>query len=278
MNNSLERLPVTVIIPCYRANQTILRAVNSVAHQTAPPSQIILVDDFSDDDWISIKFLNWLKEHYPEDPIDIIELDKNVGPGSARNAAWDSATQPYIAFLDADDAWHPEKLYLQYSWMINHPEVVMTAHASTQIKEGQVFPKLAGVQQARPINKLSLLLSNYLPTRSVMIKRDIDYRFYPGKRYAEDYLLWLTILLNKHPAYFLKLSMAYSFKNDFGEDGLTGNLNKAHDGVIDTYMKVYRDKKISYFTLTFLLAYSWIKYFRRLIIVGFKKLSSWLGS
>ena len=126
-------LPVSVIIPCYRCAVTIERAVDSVLNQTQVPEEIILVDDFSDDGSATISYLKNLKQKYQKFNIQILSLEKNQGPGSARNEAWKIASQPYIAFLDADDSWYPNKLELQYSWMKSHPEVLLTAHSSMQL-------------------------------------------------------------------------------------------------------------------------------------------------
>lgn len=278
MSQQSNRIPVSVIVPCFKSIDTILRALDSVFHQSKLPAEIILVDDFSNDDQKTVKLLKEIQRKYDDQVIHVIELSCNVGPGTARNVAWNKATQPYIAFLDADDSWHPQKLEIQYDWMAKHPEAILTAHASTQIEEGQATPLLIGVQHAKRINKLRLLISNYLPARSVMLKRDIEDRFSPGKRHAEDYLLWLTIVLKGLPAYYLNLTMAYSYKGDFDEIGLNADLKKSHAGVNDAFRQLRRAHKISYPTLIFLLAYSWIKYLRRLWIVGLKKLFNWLGN
>ena len=272
MSNKADRIPVSVIIPCFNATSTVARAFHSVLTQSQAPAEIILIDDFSSDNQETLKLLKEFQKKYHDQVIHVVELGENAGPGTARNVGWDRATQSYIAFLDADDSWHPQKLEIQYGWMAEHPEAMLSAHASTQLEERQVFPKINGIQNAKRIHKLSLLISNYLPTRSVMLRRDIPDRFYPGKRYAEDYLLWLTIVLKGHPAYYLNVTMAYSYKSDFGEFGLTADLKKSHAGVNDTYLQLYSARKISYLALIFLLGYSWIKYLRRLLIVGLKKL------
>ncbi|MHB1099234.1 MAG: glycosyltransferase family 2 protein, partial [Burkholderiales bacterium] len=112
---SLAKVPVSVIIPCYRCAETIARAVDSVLKQTLPPEEILLVEDCSGDDGNTLAVLHSLQQNNPF--IRVIPLAKNGGPAAARNAGWDAAKQPYIAFLDADDAWHPKKLEIQYSWM-----------------------------------------------------------------------------------------------------------------------------------------------------------------
>ena len=267
----LVKAPVSVIIPCYCCVDTIKRAVDSVIAQTLPPEEIILIDDFSNDDGVTLTTLNYLRQMHQKTSIKIVLLDKNSGPGSARNAGWKEASQPYLAFLDADDSWHPKKLEIQYQWMVAHPDVVLSGHQTTKISENDTLTELPENLVARSTNKYSLLFSNCFPTRSVMIKRDVAYRFLPEKRYAEDYLLWLTIVFNGQPAWFLESPMAYSFKEDFGDGGLTGNIWKTQLGEMDSYYRILRMNLISKPMFVIVTFFSILKYFRRLYFVKMKQ-------
>ena len=240
-------LPVSVIIPCYRCAVTIERAVDSVLNQTQVPEEIILVDDFSDDGSATISYLKNLKQKYQKFNIQILSLEKNQGPGSARNEAWKIASQPYIAFLDADDSWYPNKLELQYSWMKSHPEVLLTAHSSIQLFNDSHQKQFNHCKNFYPLNIIKLLFFNCIPTRSVMLKREIQYRFSPGKRYAEDYLLWLSIALDRHPIYFLGLPLSYSYKNEFGDSGLSSHMWQMEMGELNNYFLLFKTNKMSFF-------------------------------
>jgi glycosyltransferase involved in cell wall biosynthesis len=266
------KLPISVIIPCYNCSASIDRAIMSVMEQIALPSEIILIDDCSDDSLLTIKAIRNYQQKYKNLNIVILQMASNKGPANARNEAWNHATQPYLAFLDADDAWHPKKLSIQYAWMKKHPEVFLTAHDSIQIEDSKSFLKIGTRKDFLKVNLPKLLFFNYFPTRSVMLKRDIKYRFLPDKRYAEDYLLWLSIALDGHPVYYLEEKLSYSFKNDFGDSGLTSDLFKTHRGVIDTYRKLLNQHKIT--TLVFFIAvfFEQIKLFRRYIKVFFRKI------
>jgi len=101
-----KNIPISVIIPCFRSTDTIERAVLSVVNQTVLPSQIILIDDASNDG--SIEKLFALQKEYPLANISVEVMPVNGGPGLARNRGWELATEPWLAFLDADDAWHPK--------------------------------------------------------------------------------------------------------------------------------------------------------------------------
>ena len=266
MCSDLQKAPVSVIIPCYRCANTIKRALDSIMAQTLLPEEIILVDDFSNDQNETVALLESLKNLYYKTNIKIVQLDKNSGPGSARNAGWKQASQPYLAFLDADDSWHPKKLKIQYQWMVEHPDAVLSGHQSLKLSAQQILPTLPDNFAVTRINKYSLLFSNRFPTRSVMLKRDVSFRFVPEKRYAEDYLLWLTIVFNGQSAWFLNGAMTYSYKDDFGESGLTGDLWKTQLGVLDTYQQIYNTGFISMVMFILVSSLSLCKYLRRLII------------
>lgn len=258
---------VSVIIPCYRCSETIERAVESVIRQTLPPKEILLVEDCSDDEGATLASLYHLKQNFQDKIcIKIIQLKENSGPGGARNAGWDEAQQTYLAFLDADDSWHPRKLEIQYQWMKSHPGVALTGHQSIWIKSGKQAHNLPDQWLAKLIGRRQLLLFNCFPTRSVMLRREIAYRFDPTKRQAEDYLLWLMISLGGHPAWRLELPLAYTYKADFGGSGLSGDLWKMEKGELDTYRQVYRNEMISRIEFIGLVLMSLSKYLRRLLL------------
>ena len=260
---------VSVIIPCYRCVDTIVRAVESVTRQTLLPKEILLVEDFSQDDGKTLASLYDLQRRFQNKiAIKVIPLLKNVGPGEARNAGWDESQQPYLAFLDADDSWHPRKLEFQYEWMESHPQVALTGHLSLWLMPGEVLPDLPERINSRPIDSCSLLLSNCFPTRSVMLRREIVNRFEPTKRYAEDYLLWLKIVMDGKSVWLLELPLAYSYKANFGAGGLTRNLWKMECGELATYSSVYMDGSISRLHYWFIVLFSLLKYLRRLLLSG----------
>lgn len=217
---------VSVVIPCFRCSGTIERAVESVFKQTLRPYEVILVEDCSGDQTLSK--LYEIKERYPEGWIKVVALEKNGGPGTARNKGWDLSRQEYIAFLDADDSWHPQKVEIQYQWMVEHPEAVLTGHGCDFRKEGDFVGDFS-FSEKREVDRVyrrRLLMSNQFPTRSVMLKKDLSYRFKDGKRYCEDYLLWLQIcFLVGRAIGFLKISLLI-IKRSLGWGGLAGSYGK----------------------------------------------------
>ena len=106
---------ISVIIPFYNRETYIDEAVQSVLAQTLKPLEIIIVNDCSRES--SRRYL----ERY-KDVCTILDLPKNVGLAGSRNAGIRVARGKFIALLDDDDVWLPEKLEVQYRYLLEHPE------------------------------------------------------------------------------------------------------------------------------------------------------------
>lgn len=109
---------VSVVIPAYNREKTIRRCVDSVLSQTYPVHEIIVVDDGSQDNTISI-----LEEEYKDCVIVIKQSHK--GAQAARNAGIIAAKSEYIAFLDSDDEWLDQKMELQMKVLEEKPDAVV---------------------------------------------------------------------------------------------------------------------------------------------------------
>lgn len=247
--------------------------------QTMLPAELLLVDDASPDEGRTLNKLHELKERYSNLlHIEVIALPTNGGPSVARNAGWEEAMQPYIAFLDADDSWHPRKLEIQYGWMKEHPEVYLTGHECLWIKgDDHSYSGILvqGIEECRVrrITQLSLFLSNRFSTRTVMLKNGLPFRFHPRKRHSEDYLLWLQIALSGYECNFLEMPLAYFFKAPYGEGGLSGDLWSMERGQLDTFYRLYKEGYISGLVLAFLILFSVTKFCRRIVIVGARRIT-----
>ena len=259
MKNNIGYAPVSVIIPCYNCINTIERAIISIIHQTLIPAEVILIDDCSDDS--TVEYLNGLKNQYTNDWLKVVCLKVNSGPATARNFGWDIANHEYIAFLDSDDSWHPLKIEVQYSWMKNNSFAVMSAHSTEVYENSKESYNFSGT--FKKVLMKDILISNTIPTRSVMLKRDVDLRFPEGKKYAEDYLLWLQIINKYNNVFFTKKTLAYSHKGVFDDDGLSGDLWFMHLGLLETYKCLYKEKRITFSILIFLYTFSFLKLFVR---------------
>lgn len=255
---------VSVVIPCYRAAPTIKRAVNSVISQIFMPKEIILVDDCSGDD--TFEELNKISILYPG-LVKVISTDKNQGSASARNLGWSVATQSYIAFLDADDAWHPDKIRIQYTYMSENTDVVLCGHGHRFLDKNEVnIDWDISFFQELNISKWQLLVSNRFVTPSVMLKRDIKQRFVVKQRYVDDHMLWLQIICSGAPVVKLTAELAVIYKGPFGVAGLSAQLWSMELGELKNYGNLYSEKSINIGQLGGLYIFSLLKYMRRVFI------------
>jgi glycosyltransferase involved in cell wall biosynthesis len=268
-------VPVSVIIPCFRCSKTIRRAFSSVIQQTVKPAEIILVDDASDDDTLTV--LQDLSDSFAESSVKILKLKKNIGAGSARNAGWDIASQPYVAFLDADDSWHPQKLSIQYEYMKANPQVSIVGHLCGVMRR---FPSNDSVRsnfKATRINKFWLLFKNAFSTPTVMLRKELPFRFCSGKRYAEDLLLWQQIAFSDLLIIRLEETLAYVHKARYGQGGLSANLWMMEKGEIDNFLKLHKSEMIGFLLTVAAVSFSIIKFIKRIVVEVFWRLLCRLG-
>lgn len=257
---------VTAIIPCFRCTATLERAVASIAAQSMVPAELVLVDDCSGDD--TRLLMQALAAKYAPGWIRTVLLDCNVGAGSARNAGWAVATQPYIAFLDSDDAWHPEKIRLQMRHMQAHPDVVLCGHSHKILATAAMpdWPLPDAARSAGHVSKSDLLLSNRFVTPSVMLKREIPQRFQESQRYMEDHMLWLDIVCSGARVDRLALPLAAIYKSAYGQAGLSAQWWLMERGDLGNYRRLAQKRNISWIQFLGLAAFSGAKFLRRLVL------------
>lgn len=268
-------LPVSVVIPCYRCHATIEAAVGSVLAQTILPKEIILVEDCSGDQDRTIGVLERISHSNPGPVVlTVLRLPENRGPGEARNAGWNMAKQELIAFLDADDTWHPEKLALQASWMLKHPDYVLSCHASEEKERGDLPEPIAVNVTATDIHLNQLLYRNGIATRTVMLRRSIRQRFPAQLRHAEDYYLWLKILMEGGQVAKFSLPLAYSYVNDHGVVRLSADLPAMHAGVLRCLMMLRDDGLITMPQYVSACLFETLKYWFRSVAAVFSRSAS----
>lgn len=268
---------VSVIIPVYNSAEKARRAVASVARQTLLPKEVIIVDDCSTESNTRFILESIKKEYQQLLDIKIIFQVVNKGAGETRNTGWKIAKEKYIAFLDSDDIWHPNKLEIQYKYMLLHEDVYFSCHHMDVITEGDInkFGNIKVTYSRNEEIKISFFryLFKHYPrggTPSVMLRNIDGHRFRIGKRYSEDYLLWLQYCHDYQGA-LLNLALAASFKEIYGENGLSANLFKIEQGELETFKILYREKYINILTLFLCSTFSVVKFLRRCLIVLYRK-------
>lgn len=233
---------------------------------------MVLVDDASRDG--TLEHLQTLQRELG-DWVQIVSLTDNGGAAHARNVGWDRATQDYVAFLDADDAWHPRKLELQCDFMTTHPEVMLSGHRHRVLADTQQqSPQWEVPQQivASPVTWSDLLFRHQFVTPSVMLRRDLPVRFVETMRYMEDYRLWLEVAAAPYKLAKLEVDLAAIYKPPFGTAGLSADLWPMELAELSVIRHFQQVGKLSTVVGLLLSLYSLIRYLRRMLIVWLRRI------
>jgi glycosyltransferase involved in cell wall biosynthesis len=230
------------------------------------PSEIILVDDASPDEGQTRKAIENIISMNSENKnvkINYIYLERNHGPGGARNAGWDIASGLYVAFLDADDFWAEDKIFIQYHWMLKNPEIILSCHETRDEKESADIVSQSLVTHIE-INCYKLVFKNNISTRSVMMINNKNWRFPSSMKYAEDYYLWLYMALLGTRLVKLNLVLAFS-NNCENKQNLSNNIKEMHLGVLKCYLDIRSKKLINSAVYFMAIFFEKIKYIKRIL-------------
>lgn len=183
---------VSVIMPTYNCEKYISESIQSVIAQTITDWEIQIVDDCSTDNTAAV--VKKYQEKYPN--IHYTRLETNGGPAIARTEAMKLATGKYIAFLDSDDLWTPDKLEKQIKFM-QKTDAAFSATGYDQIDEEGNSHHTALIPPAHCDYKKMLRLSNPIGNTTVMYDQEAlgKYEVPPIKK-RNDFALWLRILRN----------------------------------------------------------------------------------
>lgn len=182
-------MKVSIITPVYNSEKFINDTISSVLNQTYTNWEMILVDDCSTDN--SKKIIN---EYVEKDSrFKYIKLSQNSGAAVARNTAIKAATGRFLAFLDSDDAWEPEKLDLQIKFMIENKVGFSFTSYKIVDENGKPTGKIVSVPST--INYEELLKNTIIGCLTVVIDKDVvgDIQM-PNLRARQDFVTWLSIL------------------------------------------------------------------------------------
>jgi glycosyltransferase involved in cell wall biosynthesis len=233
-------IPVSVVVPTHNSSATIGRALRSAASQSARPCEIVVVDDASSDDTLAV--VAGLARALPV-PVRTIALPENLGPGTARNTGWDAATGDWVAFLDHDDAWHPEKLSLQHALMAAEPSLAMSGHLHA-FRTDDDWPRVAPRPPVARFGLRDFLVRNRCSTPSVMVRREIELRFERGSSFAEDYLLWMRIVAAHGPCARIEAPLVHCTNPAFGGTGLSGRMVAMERAELRNFRVLRRERAI----------------------------------
>ena len=194
---------VSIITPSYNSSKFIKDCVNSVFSQTYKNWEMIIVDDCSEDNSKEI-----ISELSTKDKrIKPIFLEKNVGAAEARNTAIRQSKGKYVAFLDSDDLWEPQKLEIQISFM--EKEDIAFSFSTYQPISDDDSKLYSIIHAPKIVTYSSYLKKTIIGCLTVIIDREKTDGFeMPKIRSSHDMALWLLIMRRGFDAYGLDENLA----------------------------------------------------------------------
>lgn len=200
---------ISIIIAVRNGEPYLPRALDSIANQTYQgPVEVILIDDGSTDQTAQIASAHSLSPR-------LLRNKKSEGAGAARNQGVQASKGPWLAFLDADDSWHQDKLRLQLQLAGDHddPALLFTRYRRVALKEhGPSLPR-----KDHPAKSLDppvlerLLRQNFIGTSTVLLRREAFLKAggFPNLPKGQDYALWLRVASQNRLAFLPQILTYY---------------------------------------------------------------------
>lgn len=224
---------VSIITPAYNAAPYLEETVKSVQAQTFTDWEMIIVDDCSKDNTFSIATSLAEKDHR----IKVLQNEKNSGVAATRNKALDAATGEYIAFLDSDDLWLPQKLEKQVEFMDTGQYVLTyTNYQKFNSNTGERFQK--EIKAPATMTAEKIYGDTSIGCLTVMVNRSKTGTFHmPLLGHTEDNITWQEILAGGYIGY--RLDIVLSLYRE-GNMSLTSGKKKAAKQQWRTYRNYYK--------------------------------------
>ena len=233
---------VSVIIPYYKKRYFVKETIVSVINQSYDYLEILIIyDDTNLNDFEFLKEISKL-----DNRIKIINNDKRLGAGLSRNKGIEQSSGKYIAFIDADDTWVPDKLKDQISFMKkNNYQISHTSYFIIDEKK-----KIIGQRRARDLLSINEVLkscdiglSTVIIEKNVIVKTNTKF---PQLVTKEDFVFWLRLLKKNYKFYAFDSNLTNWTES---KNSLSSNtIQKLFDGfkVYNYYMKFNMIKSIYY--------------------------------
>lgn len=256
---------ISVIIPMYDAQSTIIRCLNSVENQTYKGKiEILVINDGSTDDCKQL-VEDYIKSH-PNLNIQLVNK-LNGGASSARNAGLKIAKGEFIALLDSDDYWLEDKLKRQMD-VFEKMDVDFVGTLHNNLKLGFPYNTKNDLIYVS-FNKMMIKMAP--STITALFKKSLIQKsgyYDENQRYCEDGNLWLRFCKNgKMVIINENFAIAGDMKPLYGHSGLSGNLVQMYRGEIKNLKDILKLKYINTLEYFFYYSYITLKFYRRLLIV-----------
>lgn len=225
---------VSVIMPSYNVERHIAESIRSVQAQTVPDWELLISDDCSTDGTRAV-----VERIVAEDPrVQLFPLEENSGAAAARNNSLAHARGRYVAYLDADDLWLPEKLERQISFMEERGAAFSCASYEVIGEDGE--PLGREVRMLDRCDYMGFLTHNLLQTVGIMVDTsavDRSLLVMPDMRRRQDAATWLQVLKAGFDCYGVP-DVLCGYRRV--ANSLSSNKAKAAKGVWHLYRKVER--------------------------------------
>jgi glycosyltransferase involved in cell wall biosynthesis len=253
---------VSVIIPTYNRSNFITETIDSVLAQTYLDFEIIIVDDGSTDNTLEVLSLYGEK-------IKIIQQD-NQGQGPARNAGIKSSKGEWIAFLDSDDLWKPNKLQMQYELIKNKHDLVWVYSDADafDVITGEILYSFGDKQKLWEGDILEkILIQNFIPSPTPLIKKSIfeHVGYFHNYEVSQDWDMWMRIS-EHYPIGLIPMSLALYRKhpgnitsNIIWEKKYTSGINIINDCVSRNQDRLEKIRDIALANLHYQLGFLLIR-------------------
>lgn len=187
---------VSIIMPCYNAERYIAQSIESVLAQSYQNWELIITDDASTDK--SVEIISKYSKN--DDRISVMVPDEHQGIARTRNMSISRARGRFMAFLDSDDIWYPEKLEKQVNYMLEN-DLAFT-YSSYEIIDYHGNPKNRVVKDAGVMSYKKYLRNTIICCGTVVVDREKTGHFAtPIIKTSEDMSLWLSIMRRGFDAY-----------------------------------------------------------------------------
>ena len=203
----MKRPLVSIVVPVYNAAVYINDTIKSVQDQTYGNWELLIVDDASSDE--SVKIIQSAQE--TDVRIKLVQFSVNQGVAHARNMGMDNAKGRFLAFLDSDDLWAPEKIEKQVNFMLQDVKRKFT-FTGYQFMNEDASEFGSCVVVPGEMSGTDYLKNNLIWTTSVMIDLkaiDKQYIYMQDLSYGEDALAWISILKVVDRAYGINDILAF---------------------------------------------------------------------
>lgn len=220
---------VSIIMPCFNATNYIEESIKSVISQTYQNWELLICDDVSLDGTY-----DFIKKNFKDERIKLFTLEINSGAAAARNLGVLNSRGRYIAFIDSDDVWFPEKLERQISFMQKN-EIYFSATSYNKIDEySRDINKIINVKSEYSLE--DILKNNVGNSTVVYDSKIIGKPKIPLIKKRNDYLYWITILQSNPNIRIYGLEEVLSSHRVHNS-----SLSSSKRGLVKYHWQIYKD-------------------------------------